>query len=86
MFCANDLMALGALEAFEERGMKPPPIGGVDAIPEAREAVREGRLAGTVGITADKVIQNVYEAISEVLKGRVPRAAPLVRSVPYRLA
>ena len=86
MFCANDLMALGALEAFEERGVKPPPIGGVDAIPEAREAVRQGRLAGTVGIAADEVVRGVYEAVSEVLKGRVPRAEPLVRSVPYRSA
>ena len=86
VFCANDLMALGALEAFEERGVKPPPIGGVDAIPEAREAVREGRLAGTVGIAADEVVRGVYEAVSEVLKGRVPRAEPLVRSVPYRSA
>lgn len=86
VFCANDLMALGALEAFEERGVKPPPIGGVDAIPEAREAVRQGRLAGTVGIAADEVVRGVYEAVSEVLKGRVPRAEPLVRSVPYRSA
>ena len=61
VFCANDLMALGALEAFEERGMKPPPIGGVDAIPEAREAVLQGRLAGTAGIAADAVVRGVYD-------------------------
>lgn len=84
VFCANDLMALGALEAFEERGVEPPPIAGIDAIPEALEAVRQGRLAGTAGIAADAVVRGVYEAVFDVLKGRVPRAAPLVRSVLYR--
>ena len=85
--CANDLMALGALEAFEERGVTPPPIGGVDAIPEALEALRQGRLAGTVGIDPEAVVRGVYEAVSEVLAGRSPcglSKGPLVRSVLYR--
>lgn len=84
VFCANDVMALGALEAFEKRGVGLPPIGGVDAIPEALEAVRDGRLAGTVGISEEAVVRGVYEAVSEVLVGRVPSTEPLVRSVLYR--
>ena len=84
VFCANDVMALGALAAFEERSVGRPPIGGVDAIPEALEAVRDGRLAGTVGIPEEAVVQGVYEAVSDVLAGRAPRAEPLVRSVLYR--
>lgn len=84
VFCANDVMALGALEAFEERGAEPPPIGGVDAIPEALEAVGQGRLAGTVGIDPGVVVRGVFTAVSDVLDGRVPRAEALVRPVPHR--
>ena len=87
VFCANDLMALGALEAFEERGVTPPPIGGVDAIPEALEALRQGRLAGTVGIDPEAVVRGVYQTLSEVLAGRILcglRPEPFVRPVLYR--
>jgi ribose transport system substrate-binding protein len=44
----NDAMALGAVEAIEAAGAPLPIIVGVDAVPDAREAVRQGRLAATV--------------------------------------
>ncbi len=43
----NDSMALGALQATEERNLKIP-IFGIDAIPVARNLVKQGRLANTV--------------------------------------
>ncbi|PIE82123.1 MAG: galactoside ABC transporter substrate-binding protein [Cardiobacteriales bacterium] len=43
----NDSMALGALQAAEERSLKLP-IFGIDAIPIARDLVKQGRLANTV--------------------------------------
>ncbi len=43
----NDSMALGALQELEERGVKIP-VFGIDAIPEARDLIKQGRLAGTV--------------------------------------
>jgi ABC-type sugar transport system substrate-binding protein len=46
--CANDDMALGAMEACAARGYDDVKIYGFDALPEALGAVRDGKLAGTV--------------------------------------
>ncbi|KQT62044.1 MULTISPECIES: substrate-binding domain-containing protein [unclassified Aureimonas] len=46
--CANDDMALGALEACTAAGHTDVKIYGFDALPEALAAVRDGGLAGTV--------------------------------------
>ncbi|WP_210528194.1 substrate-binding domain-containing protein [Rubellimicrobium arenae] len=46
--CANDDMALGAIEACAARGFTDVKIYGFDALPEALVAVRDGTLAGTV--------------------------------------
>lgn len=46
--CANDDMALGAMEAAASAGFTDIKIYGFDALPEALAAVRDGKLAGTV--------------------------------------
>ncbi len=46
--CANDDMALGALEAVRARNLKNIRIYGFDALPEALARVKDGSLAGTV--------------------------------------
>jgi inositol transport system substrate-binding protein len=48
IICANDDMALGALEAVTAAGHTDVKIYGFDALPEALVAVRDGGLAGTV--------------------------------------
>src|SRR5690606_24999144 len=48
IICANDDMALGAMEACAARGFDDVKIYGFDALPEALAAVRDGKLAGTV--------------------------------------
>ncbi|MBQ6588999.1 MAG: substrate-binding domain-containing protein [Butyrivibrio sp.] len=51
IICNNDAMALGAIEAVEQAGLKPGEdvyVVGVDALPEAIEMVQEGKLLGTV--------------------------------------
>ncbi len=51
IICNNDAMALGAIEAAEQAGLKPGEdvyIVGVDALPEAIEMVQAGKLLGTV--------------------------------------
>ncbi|TGV34176.1 sugar ABC transporter substrate-binding protein, partial [bacterium M00.F.Ca.ET.168.01.1.1] len=48
IICANDDMALGALEACAARNFSDVKIYGFDALPEALVAVRDGKLAGTV--------------------------------------
>jgi inositol transport system substrate-binding protein len=46
--CANDDMALGALEAVRARSLKGIKIYGFDALPEALARVKDGSLAGTI--------------------------------------
>ena len=46
--CANDDMALGALEAVKARYLKGIKIYGFDALPEALARIKDGSLAGTV--------------------------------------
>lgn len=51
VFCNNDTMALGAMEAIEEAGRVVNEdifLVGIDALPEALEALMEGRITGTV--------------------------------------
>lgn len=46
--CANDDMALGAMEAAKARNLTKVKIYGFDALPEALKMVKEGAMAGTV--------------------------------------
>lgn len=49
IFAANDEMALGVVGAYANRDSQArPPVVGFDAIPEARQAVRDGVLLATV--------------------------------------
>ena len=47
IYACNDTMALGALRAVENLGMDVIVVG-TDGVPEAVEAVKEGRLAATI--------------------------------------
>lgn len=53
----NDDMALGAIDAFLEKGMKVPLVVGVDATQQALEAIRQGTLYGTVHNDAKGIAQ-----------------------------
>jgi ABC-type sugar transport system substrate-binding protein len=46
--CANDDMALGAMEAVKARGFKDVKIYGFDALPEALKAVKDGGMQATI--------------------------------------
>jgi ABC-type sugar transport system substrate-binding protein len=84
IFCANDLMALGALQAVEERGGSMPPVGGIDAIPEAVEAVRAGRLFCTAGIVQEEAVRLVYGTIDHWFRKGAVLRYPLLPPVVYR--
>jgi ABC-type sugar transport system substrate-binding protein len=52
IWTASDLMALGAMEAMQDRGLEPGKqiiIGGVDASAEAMEQIEQGTLFASVG-------------------------------------
>lgn len=48
LFCANDMMALGAVQYLLETGRKDVNVVGYDALEQALAAVKEGSLVATV--------------------------------------
>jgi ribose transport system substrate-binding protein len=69
---ANDAMSLGALSALEASGVQVPVIG-VNALPDAIESVKTGRLLATVDFDALKIACVATEAALRHLRGqRVP--------------
>jgi ribose transport system substrate-binding protein len=73
MLCANDVMALGAIEALEAAGRRIPLVG-VNAIPEAIAAIKRGQLLATVSFDAMHISSIATEAAIRHLRGeRVPR-------------
>ena len=72
ILCANDVMALGAIEALEAAGRRVPLVG-VNAIPEAVTAIKSGKLLATVDFDALKISSIATEAAIRHLRGeRVP--------------
>jgi ribose transport system substrate-binding protein len=48
LFCANDMMALGALRYLEEQGRTDVLVAAYDALEEAKQALRAGTLQATI--------------------------------------
>ena len=72
ILCANDVMALGAIEALKAAGRRVPLVG-VNAIPEAITAIKQGALLATVDFDALKIASIATEAAIRHLRGeRVP--------------
>jgi len=53
LFCANDMMALGAAQYIAESGHKNVQVIGYDALDEAKDAIRRGTMAATLDQQAD---------------------------------
>lgn len=78
LFCANDMMALGALKYLQEAKRTDVLVAGYDALDEAREAVSAGRMMVTVDQRADEQgYQGVRTALS-LMKGETPGTPMLV--------
>jgi ribose transport system substrate-binding protein len=71
VFCTNDQMALGAMEALEARGARGKVlVVGFDATREAVQATVDGKLAGSVAQNPRAMGQRGVEAALAVLEGR----------------
>jgi ribose transport system substrate-binding protein len=80
LFCANDMMALGALKYLQESGREGVKVAAYDALEEAKEAVRAGQLAVTVDQQAsEQGYQGVVSAL-RALKGETPLEVVLVET------
>jgi ribose transport system substrate-binding protein len=88
VLAANDEMALGALEALEARG-RQSVIVGINAIPEAITAIREGKLLATADFNAMKVSALAIEAAirhsrGEFVPGEILLPAKIVDATNFR--
>jgi simple sugar transport system substrate-binding protein len=76
LYAHNDDMALGAIQAIEEAGLKPGTdilVVSIDAIREAIQAVVDGKISCTVECNP-LFGPKVYDAIERILKGEsVPK-------------
>ena len=84
VLCANDVMALGAIEAMHAAGRMIPVVG-VNALPEAIHALKDGTLLATADFDALKMACVATEAVIRHLRGEaVPREIMLPVTVVER--
>ena len=70
VFAHNDSMALGAIEAIEAAGMLDQiMVVGFDAIDDAKDAVREGKLAATIAQKPDEMGMIAVETANRIMEG-----------------
>jgi ABC-type sugar transport system substrate-binding protein len=83
IYACNDTMALGAAEAVRAAGLEGQVIViGTDAIPEALDAIREGRMTGTV---AQYPYEMAFIAVESAIKVVEGRPIPTHFDAPIRL-
>ena len=73
VFCNNDDMAIGAEAAISAAGRKINSdiyLLGVDALDEAKDLIKKGRMTGTVLNDITGQADKAAEVVSEVLKGK----------------
>lgn len=68
----NDAMALGAIDAMERLGMDPTKtiIVGIDGMPDALKALRDGKLSMTVFQDANVEANVIVQALTNMLTGK----------------
>jgi ribose transport system substrate-binding protein len=75
VFCINDDSALGAATAVSAAGLTGKvAIVGYDATPEARTAIREGRIYGDAIQYPDQIGKLTIDAIHDTFAGKPPAA------------
>ena len=79
LFTCSDLMALGALEAIAAAGKTGKiTVVSFDALPEAREAVKKGTMAGTVAQFPGRMGSTAVEYAVKLLRGEtIPPFTPV---------
>jgi ribose transport system substrate-binding protein len=84
LFACNDLMALGAIEAIAAAGRTGDLfVVGFDALPEAKEAILQGTMAGSVAQHPSEMgkiaIENAYRLLNgENIPGEIPVTIELI--------
>ncbi|OUR75417.1 sugar ABC transporter substrate-binding protein [Alphaproteobacteria bacterium 46_93_T64] len=78
LFCANDMMALGAIEYLKETNRKSVKVAAFDAIDDARVAIKEGWMDVTIDQQpAEQGYQGVIIAMKAIKKQNLPETIML---------
>jgi ribose transport system substrate-binding protein len=80
VFAQNDEMALGAARAIKEAGLKNVVIVGFDATPDAKAAVKAGKLAATVQQKPELIGKMGVDTAKLLIEGK-----PVDRNIPVPL-
>jgi len=80
--CANDAMALGALQSIQAAGFNEDgaesemyiPVIGIDALPEVLEKIRTGEMIGSVLQDANTQGQMIVKIAQNLVEGKEPLA------------
>jgi ABC-type sugar transport system substrate-binding protein len=83
VFAHNDNMILGAIEAFEELEIQRPHVFiGFDAIREAVQAVKQGRLTATIAQEPETMGRLSMEIVAGYFRGEeLPAIIPVELSL-----
>jgi ribose transport system substrate-binding protein/inositol transport system substrate-binding protein len=72
----NDNMALGAVKAVEDRGLSGQiNVYGIDAVPDAVKAIKDGRLTMTVSQEIPSVSQKIVDLCMALYRGETINSA-----------
>jgi ribose transport system substrate-binding protein len=74
LFCANDMMAIGAIKYLQESGKKHVLVAGFDALEEAKAALRAGQMAATIDQQAS---EQGYLGITTALQMLAGQTVPM---------
>ena len=87
IFAINDPAALGARAALEAEGIEGRIVViGFDGMPEAKQAVKEGRLFDTPVQFPDEMAKASVTAMLQYFDGEVPEKSILIPTAAYRQA
>ena len=85
LFCANDMMALGAINYLQETDRDDVLVAAYDALEEAKQAVREGTLQITIDQQAAQQGYLGIEYAVRTLNGQELPAETLVDALPVTI-
>ena len=82
VFCANDMMALGAVEYIIKNDKKNVLVAGFDALAEAKEAIDQGKMQVTIDQQAD--IQG-YKGVMYAVQILKHENVPMETMIPVKV-
>ncbi len=82
LFCANDMMALGAIQYLTETGRDDVLVAGYDALAEAKAALADGTLQATID---QQAALQAYTAVAYAVRGLKGEKLPVETLVDVKL-